>query len=90
MCYVHCTRVHQVNSPTQLLHSPQCEARGGLNTLHVTQNFSFTSWPLTITVLYRAGVPTNPLAVADASEVKKAHTRPESINSDTNRDIQCT
>ena len=43
--------------PAQLLHNPQCDARGGLNIPQVTQYFSFTCWPLTKTVLYLAGTP---------------------------------
>lgn len=38
---------------TQLLHIEQWEVRGGRYSKHVSQNFTFTVWPLTITSLVR-------------------------------------
>ena len=39
--------------------------------LHVAHHLSLTSWPLMVTVLKRAGVPTKPFAVLDPSAARK-------------------
>jgi hypothetical protein len=41
--------------PTQLSHKLQCDARGGLNILHVKQYFNFTGCPLTNTSFVLGG-----------------------------------